>query len=85
MLPFADVMHLFTNKFTRLRAGRFALSFVLTSASNRSFFRHCRASCVQTCGSECLGWWARLKWKTGKDPGATLTLTYTAMMSLRRA
>jgi hypothetical protein len=49
MLPFADVVHLFTHEFACLRAGRFSSGLVVLSSLNRFFFRHGRASWLQTC------------------------------------
>jgi tRNA(adenine34) deaminase len=40
MFTFPDVVHLFPHKFTRLRAGRFAFTFVLTGSFYGFFLRH---------------------------------------------
>ena len=40
VLAFANVFHLLTHKFTRLRARRFAFSFVFFRSFDRLLFRH---------------------------------------------
>ena len=42
MLSFANVVHLFANKFPSLRAGRFAFPLVLVCSFNDFFFRFFR-------------------------------------------
>src|SRR5215472_5969248 len=41
VLPFADVVQLFANKLARLSAGRFSFLFIVASALDHLFFRHC--------------------------------------------
>ena len=40
MLAFSHVVHFFAHKFSSLRAGRFSLAGILTSAFDCFFFRH---------------------------------------------
>jgi hypothetical protein len=54
MLAFADVMHLLTNEFTRLNAGRLAFTRVLTRTFDGFSFRHKTSSCRESsikCGA----------------------------------
>ena len=57
MFAFADVMHLLTNEFTRLSAGRLAFTRVLTRTRDGFSFRHKTSSCRESsslCGGACI-------------------------------